>query len=126
MNIITGGDVKDACGSDQLCSGLKAGGEAAIHAMNNLYQDHADDCWGFLFNDAINAFNTMSRPVALWNSRILWSRCSRYLFNSYRGYPVLILKGTDKRVFSKEGFTQGDSLAMQGYAVGQLPLIKKL
>ena len=37
MNIVTEGDVKDACGSDQLCSGLKAGGEAAIHTMNNLF-----------------------------------------------------------------------------------------
>lgn len=35
--------------------------------MNNLFDDHADEGWGFLFDDARNAFNSISRPVALWN-----------------------------------------------------------
>ena len=56
MNIATGDDVKLECGSDQLCSGIKGGSEAAIHAMSGLYDEHADNGWGFLLMDAANAF----------------------------------------------------------------------
>jgi len=37
MLYVTEGDVKDACNSDQLCYGIKAGMEAAIHAIRDFF-----------------------------------------------------------------------------------------
>ena len=71
MALVTGGDVQDLCGAEQLATGLKFGVEGAIHAM-------ADSSL------AVNVFNLVSRVTALWNARILWPRCSRFLFNTYR------------------------------------------
>ena len=85
MLYVTEGDVKDACNSDQLCSGIKAGMEAAIHAIRELFQERCEDGFGLLLMDAANAFGSLSRSAALWNARVLWTRCSRFLFNSYRG-----------------------------------------
>ena len=76
--------------------------------------------------DAANAFNSLSRSAALWNSRILWPSCSRFLFNSYQGFAVLIIRGTDEIIFSREGVTQEDPLGMMFYAVGLLTLTHKL
>jgi hypothetical protein len=126
MSIVTGEDVMEACGSDQLCSGVKAGIEGAIHAISEKFRQHCDEGWGLLLTDAENAFNSISRPVFLWSARILWPRCSRFLFNSYRGYAVLALRGSNVFLFSKEGCTQGSGCAMQAYAIGILPLVKKL
>ena len=57
--------------------------------------------------DASNAFNSLNRAAAIWNSRILWPRCSRFLFNTYRGYASLVLQ--DNKKTGKEGVGQGDS-----------------
>ena len=49
-----------------------------------------------------------------------------FLFNTYRGFARLVLKGSDECIFSKEGATQGDPLSMLIYAVALLPLVKSL
>ena len=48
----------------------------------------------------LNAFNMLNRTTALWNVCVLWPRCSRFLFNTYKGYEC---------IYSKEGVTQGDT-----------------
>ena len=126
MGIITGGDVAEECGGDQLCSGVKGGIEGAIHGISKSFDEQSHNGWGLLLSDADNAFNSASRPVFLWAARVLWSRCARFLFNSYNGYPVLVIRGAKEYLFSKEGCTQGSGLAMQAYAIGNLPLIRSL
>ena len=76
--------------------------------------------------DAVNAFYSISRPTIQWNARVLWSRCCRFLFNSYRGFALLIIKGSSAILLSKEGVTQEDPSAMKLYAIGLLPLTLKL
>jgi hypothetical protein len=125
MNLVTGDDVKEVCNSDQLSSGAKAGSEASVHAMKSLFEEHRKDGWGLLLGDADNAFNRMNCPAMLWNVRLFWSRCSIFLSNTYRGYALLIIKGSDAFILSKEGITQGDSLGMKAYGIGQLPLTRK-
>jgi hypothetical protein len=94
--------------------------------LNALKSIVNDDGWELLLTDAENAFNSISRPVFLWNARVLWTRCSRFLSNSYRGFAVLVLRGCKQYIFSKEACTQGSECAIQAYAIGNLPLVKAL
>ena len=68
---ITGDDVQAECLADQLCSGIKAGIEGAIHAFSSMFDELSNDGWGLLLMDASNAFNSVNRAAAIWNSRIL-------------------------------------------------------
>ena len=49
-----------------------------------------------------------------------------FLFNTYRGWAPLIVRGLGELLFGREGVTQGDPLSMFLYAVGTIPLIQSL
>ena len=119
-------DLEETCSTDQLACRLKAGVEGAIQALSDVFDDNKEDGCGMLLMDASNAFISLNRETALWNARILWPRCSRFLFNAYGGFASLFVAGADEVIYSREGTIQGDTLAMFFYGVSLLPLIRKL
>ena len=119
---ILGGDIQEATGSFQLCSGQTSGIEAAVHAMNEAYHD--DNAQAVLLVDASNAFNSLNREVALRNIQHLCPTLATILINTYRQPAKLYVDGST--LLSCEGTTQGDPLAMPMYAVGILPLIHRI
>ena len=119
---ITSGDIQDAAGSLQLCAGQKSGTEAAVHAMNLAFKD--ENCEAVLLVDASNAFNSLNRQVALRNIRALCPSIATALINTYRRDAELFVDGST--LYSQEGTTQGDPLAMPMYALALLPLIQKV
>ena len=72
-------DLEEACTTDQLACGLKAGVECANHALSDVFDDNKEDGCGMLLMNASNAFNSLNQETALWNARIMWPRCSRFL-----------------------------------------------
>ena len=128
--ILAVGEAKETCGADQLCAGLEAGIEGGIHAAREAWKENEDDEeWGFLLVDARNAFNEGNRIAFLWTIRHLWPSGARFVFNCYKHWSLLIMRGEDGAItilHSKEGVTQGDPLAMVVYGVGMLPLTHSL
>ena len=70
-----------------------------------------------LLFDAVNAFNSLNRAAMLMYARVVWPRCARFLFNTYRGWSVLVLRGSSTYLYSKEGVTQRDPLSRFMYAI---------
>ena len=93
---VTRGDVQDAADSVQLCAGQIAGVEAAVHAVQKSFRQDKTEV--ALLVAASNAFNSLNRDAALHG----------------------------EVMFSREGTTQGDPLAMPMYAVATIPLIKRI
>jgi len=101
-------DFELAYGSDQLCGDVKSGIEGAIHAMSSLFLQYGSASgWDVLLVDASNAFNSLNRVTLLWNVRVLWPRCSRFVFNTYQGWATLVVRGSEECLHSMEGVTQG-------------------
>ena len=65
-------DITEAAGPLQTCTGIKAGIEAAIHAMRQVFEDV--DTEAILLVDAENAFNKLNRKAAIENIKQLLSR----------------------------------------------------
>ena len=63
MALATKINVQNVCGANQLSAGVKAGIEAAVHAMRDLFE--AYESKGLLLVDVSNAFNSLNRPAAL-------------------------------------------------------------
>jgi hypothetical protein len=128
MAYVAGDNLRNKCNNDHLCSGIKGDIEGAIHAVSQLFiiNTQCEDGDGLLLVNDDNAFNSMKRSAGLWNARVLWTHCSKFLFNSYQGYAVLIIRGASTYILSKEGVTQGDPLGMMFYAIALLPLTRKL
>ena len=66
MALATGKDATEACWAHQLCAGSKAGIEAAVHAMHDIFDQ--EDTEAVLLVDAAKAFNK-SATTALELSR---------------------------------------------------------
>ena len=115
-------DIQEAAGSLQLCAGQECGIEAAIHAMQQMFDQ--DDTEAVLMADATNAFNQLNREVCLHNLRHLCPSLATVVINTYRCSAKLFVGGSF--IMSAEGTTQGDPLAMPMYAVAILPLIRSL
>lgn len=116
-------DIQVSGGTLQMCTGVEAGIEAAIHAMQKSFNE--DWCEAILLVDADNAFNRLNRKVALHNIQRTCSPLFRYLNNSYNT-PAKLYLGDGSFLLSEEGVTQGDNLAMAMYALSTRPLINSL
>ena len=116
---VIGEDIQFTAGSVQLCAGQLS---AAVLAMREAFHD--DDFEGMLLIDATNAFNSLNRAVALYNIQQLCPSFSTILINTYWQPACLYVDGDV--LYSEEGTTQGDHLAMPFYALATVPLIKKL
>ena len=114
-------DVLEAAGTLQLCAGHEAGCEAAMHSMCRICHDATTEAVQLV--DADNAFNSLNRKVAPLNIHQLFPSLATILTNTYRETSLFIDGDT---LFSQEGTTQGDPLAMAMYAVATVPLIEKL
>jgi len=96
--------------------------------MNELFEIHQDQStsWKVLLVDVANAFNSLNRAAMLFHAQVLWPCCTCFLFNMYKGWSVLVLKGSTTLLYSKEGVTQDNPLSLFMYAVGMLSLIWSL
>ena len=118
---VVGDDVQEVCGATQVCAGLEAGCEAAIHATREMFLD--PECEAVLLVDAKNAFNALNRKVALHNIGRLCPSFYPFLVNTYRRPVRLHVTGCEESMWSEEGTTQGDPCGMAMYAIGIVPLI---
>ena len=115
-------DILESSGSLQVCAGHKSGSEAAVHAMNSLFQ--LEETNAVLLVDASNTFNSLNRAAALHNIRIVCPVVATFAINTYRASARLFVTGC-KELVSAEGTTQGDPLAMCLYALSLQPLISR-
>ena len=116
-------DIQTACGSLQVCAGIEAGCEAAIHAIREAFE--SDDAEGALLIDATNAFNSVHREGTILNISVLCPPFFIFLVNTYRRPIRLFIPTWKEEILSLEGTTQGDPAAMGMYAISVIPIIKK-
>ena len=74
-------DVIDSCSKVQMCSGQKAGSEAAIHAMRQTFE--RGEAEAVILADEANAFNNINSQALLHNVRILCPIFSNHVTNCY-------------------------------------------
>jgi hypothetical protein len=127
---VTDREIAAACKAYTVCAGLQGCIKAAIHAMEAIWDyHHIEEEWGLLLIDANNAFNEMDRTIMLWNIRHEWPPGAIFVFNTYKHCATLVIRthsGKGDTLHIKQGVNQGDPLASNAYAVGLLPLIRKL
>ena len=116
-------EIKEAAGPLQVCAGHSTGSEAAIHAVNQVFNEEGVD--RVLLADATNAFDQMNRVVAMHNIRITCKEIALYIINTYRSPSRLFISGGGK-IFFQEGTNQGDLLAMPWYAINTNHMISSL
>ena len=85
----------------------------------------SEECEAILLVDAKNAFNLLSRKVALNNIAYSCPEIHTFLNNSYK-CPASLHTGDGNPLQSQEGVTQGDPLSMAMYALSTQKFISEL
>ena len=106
----------------QHCLEQKCGIEYAILTLRDQYSKTSADA--VLLIDAENAFNSLNRKLALKNIENTCPSLLTAIKNSYSNPSKLFVN--KKTIYSQEGTTQGDPLAMAMYGLAIIPLIKRL
>ena len=148
----TGGEATKTCGAQQVCSGVKGGAEALVHATERVHEagsrdlqtseagidgenediaDDSDDPWCTMLMDASNAFNEMNRKQGLLRIRRDWPSAAMYIFNCYRGAIPIVLRSKESARLTtwlqgEEGTSQGCPMAMAFFGVATMPLHRML
>ena len=81
---------------------------------------------GILSIDATNALIQMNISVALHNVQKTWKEMSLYIINTYRSPTEGFFICGGDQIFSQEGTTQGDPLAMPWYSVNTSFIIQSV
>ena len=122
-----GKDITHTCCVYQLCLGLGGGIEGGIHEITSLWEEHQEELeWGVLLVDASNPFNKIKCTAMMWHVRHMWIYGSRFIFNTYWHWELMVLQGCDNLFHIKEGITQVYPLAMLLYGLSLLPIIQSL
>ena len=84
----------ESCGTQKLCEGLQEVIERGIGDSQSLMDKHKiEEDWGFLLVDASYVFNTMNRHHMLWEVRHEFPDGSLFVFNCYKHWPQLVVRG---------------------------------
>ena len=98
-------------------------GEAAIHSMQYMFENDSTDA--LILVDTRNAFNSLNRQAALHKIWVIFQQIATILVNTHRRPGRLIILGVSD-IYSLQGTTQGDNLAMAFYALGTTALANTL
>ncbi len=150
--LIAGPQASQACGNTNLCAGLPAGIEGAVHALSHTTTtptashstngdtsngssvapepqataDAIDDPLVTILVDAKNGFNELNRGAMLRTVRYLWPKGATFAFNFYKRQSRLYLRHRSRHestiLLSQEGVTQGDPLSMVLFGLAVTPL----
>jgi hypothetical protein len=113
-------DILQSVGSLQACAGHEAGCEAAVHAMQRIFNEEDTDA--VLLIDATNAFNSVNRNAFFHDITVVCPTLAIYVKNCYTNTSRLFIIGGHE-ITSSEGTTQGDPIAMAIYAIAIIPLM---
>ena len=123
----------DACGVKQLCTGVRAGLEASVHAMRVVYEEGnqlntAEEPEVIMALDAKDAFNRQSRITTLLRNRIKCPSSSVYTCNTHRSPALIFIHDRNGKkcevIKQREGFSQGGPQAMNLFAINTLELLE--
>ena len=123
----------DAAGWRRMCTSFRKASSDLCNSISSVakrisseYLDPSilSSYTAILLVDATNAFNSLNRKAALVNIHSLCPSLAIVATNTYRGDAALFID--EETVYSREGTTQGDPLAMSIYGIAILPLIQKL
>ena len=116
---IIGKNILDAAGCLQLCAGQPSGTEDVVHAVKIAFRE--DNAEAIFLAGTSNAFNSLNTECDLDNIQRVFPPLTTFLIKTYREPSELFADGNI--IWSQEGTTQGDALAIAIYSFAFIPLI---